>query len=198
MASFYNYYQNPSGFCFLVKIMAICFLHFIGFTKFKYQRKNEMNSGLRSKKTSPRKWLIYCISLRPPMTTIYGATLHRVKLSVTACFAKNLVMNRITASGQQAVNLFIPRYRSELLACSKTIDLSVYIWKKCKYWCNDWQAIKSNFSLPLIRIFFFLIIFKMFHRLFVLIIHCSLDGPSELFCGKWLPWVRYIKCFDWC
>ena len=106
-------------------------------------------------------------------------------------------MNRITASGQQAVNLFIPRYRSELLACNKTIDLSVYIWKKCKYWCNDWQAIKSNFSLPLIRIFFFLIIFKMFHRLFVLIIHCSLDGPSELFCGKWLPWVRYIKCFDW-
>ena len=130
MASFYTYYQNPSGFCFHVQIMGICFLHFIGFTKFKYQRKNEMNSRLRSKKTSPCKWLIYCISLRPPMTTTEGPTLHWVKLCVTACFPKNLVMNRITASGQQAVDLSIPRYPSKLLACNETIDLSGYIWKK--------------------------------------------------------------------
>ena len=35
----------------------------------------------------------------------------------------------------------------------------------------------------------------LFQRLFVLIMPCSLDGPSEFFCGKWLPWVRYIKWF---
>ena len=36
-----------------------------------------------------------------------------------------------------------------------------------------------------------------FQRLFVSIMPCSLDGPSEFFCGKWLPWVRYIKWFYW-
>ena len=39
-------------------------------------------------------------------------------------------MNRITASDQQAVILFIPRYPSEMLAWNKTIDLSGYIQKK--------------------------------------------------------------------
>ena len=86
-------------------------------------------------------------------------SVHWVKLCVTACFAKNLVMNRITASGQQAVNLFILRYPYEMLAWNKTVDLSSYIWKKSNYWSKDSQAIKSNFSLPLIRIFF-TIIFK--------------------------------------
>ena len=53
MASFYYYYQNPSGFCFLVEIIAFVILPSLGLiTKFKYERKNEMNSGLSSKKTS--------------------------------------------------------------------------------------------------------------------------------------------------
>ena len=57
MASFYYYYQNPSGFCFLVEIIAFVILPSLGLiTKFKYERKNEMNSGLSSKKTLSCKW----------------------------------------------------------------------------------------------------------------------------------------------
>ena len=51
MLSFYYYYQNPSGFCFLMQIRVICHLNLNGINKFKYERKNEMNSGPSSKKT---------------------------------------------------------------------------------------------------------------------------------------------------
>ena len=44
MPSFYYYYQNPSGFCFLMQIRVICHLNL-------KERKNEMNSGPSSKKT---------------------------------------------------------------------------------------------------------------------------------------------------
>ena len=46
MTSFYYYYQNPSGLCFLVQIWG-----FNGIKKFKCESKNEMNSGPSSKKT---------------------------------------------------------------------------------------------------------------------------------------------------
>ena len=51
MPSFYYYYQNPSGFCFLMQIRVIFHLNLNGINKFKYERKNEMNSGPSSKKT---------------------------------------------------------------------------------------------------------------------------------------------------
>ena len=51
MALFYYYDQNPSGFSFLVQIIALCYLNLAGITKFKCERKNEINSGRSSKKT---------------------------------------------------------------------------------------------------------------------------------------------------
>ena len=64
MALFYYYDQNPSGFSFLVQIIALCYLNLAGITKFKCERKNEINSGRSSKKTPSCKWLIrvhkYC------------------------------------------------------------------------------------------------------------------------------------------
>ena len=50
MASFFYYYQNPSGFCFLVQNLGFYYFNLNGINKFKYERKHEMNSGLSSKK----------------------------------------------------------------------------------------------------------------------------------------------------
>ena len=52
MASLYYYEQNPSGFCFLVQIRAFVIQTLTGITKFKYERKNENNSG-RSSRMKP-------------------------------------------------------------------------------------------------------------------------------------------------
>ena len=57
MASFYYYDQDPSGFCFLVQITA-CYLNLTGATKFKYEKKNEKNSGRSSKMRPSCKWPI--------------------------------------------------------------------------------------------------------------------------------------------
>ena len=38
MASFYYFYQNPSGFCFFVQIRGFCYLNLTRLTKFKYSR----------------------------------------------------------------------------------------------------------------------------------------------------------------
>ena len=38
MASFYFFYQNPSGFCFFVQIKGFCYLNLTRLTKFKYSR----------------------------------------------------------------------------------------------------------------------------------------------------------------
>ena len=46
MASFYYNYQNPSGFCFLMLIRAICSLLSPGITKFEFEKESEMNSRL--------------------------------------------------------------------------------------------------------------------------------------------------------
>ena len=46
-------------------------------------------------------------------------------------------MNRITASGQQAVILLTQRYPNEILAWNKTIDLSGYVYKKYIYTIID-------------------------------------------------------------
>ena len=40
-----------------------CYSNFTGIAKFKYERKNEMNSGLSSKNTSSCIWPIWYISL---------------------------------------------------------------------------------------------------------------------------------------
>ena len=47
----YYYDQDPSGFCFLVQIRAFCYLNLTGAAKFKYERKNEKNSGRSSEMT---------------------------------------------------------------------------------------------------------------------------------------------------
>ena len=59
MTSFYYYnyyYQNASVFCFLVQIRAFVVLNLAGITKFKYERKNEMDFGSSSKMTPSCKW----------------------------------------------------------------------------------------------------------------------------------------------
>ena len=38
MASFYYFYQNPSGFCFFVQIRGFCYLNLTRLTKFKHSR----------------------------------------------------------------------------------------------------------------------------------------------------------------
>ena len=48
MTSFYYYDQDSSGVCFLVQNLA-------GTTKFKYERKNEKDSGRSSEMTLARK-----------------------------------------------------------------------------------------------------------------------------------------------
>ena len=56
MTSFYYYDPNPSGVCFLVQNKGFCFLNLAGITKFKYDRKNEKDSGRSSKMTPSCKW----------------------------------------------------------------------------------------------------------------------------------------------
>ena len=59
MTSFYYYdyyYQNAAVFCFLVQIRAFVVLNLAGITKFKYERKNEMDIGRSSKMTPSCKW----------------------------------------------------------------------------------------------------------------------------------------------
>ena len=53
MVSFSCYYQNPSGFCFLLQIRAIAILTSLGLTNL-YMKEKKINSGLtcNSKKTS--------------------------------------------------------------------------------------------------------------------------------------------------
>ena len=58
MTSFYYYDQNPLGFCLLLQIRALCYLNLSGITKFKYERKNEKDSGRSSKMTPSCKWPI--------------------------------------------------------------------------------------------------------------------------------------------
>ena len=49
-ASFYYYYQNPLGVCFLLQISGFCYLNLTRITKFKCERKTwRNNSGLSSK-----------------------------------------------------------------------------------------------------------------------------------------------------
>ena len=60
---FHYYYQNPSGFCFFVQIKAFVI------TKFKYERKNEKDSGRSSKMTPSCKWPIFSLtSASPPLS----------------------------------------------------------------------------------------------------------------------------------
>ena len=47
------------GFAFLCKL-GLLYLNLTGITKFKYERKNEMNSGQSSKKLSLCKWPVGC------------------------------------------------------------------------------------------------------------------------------------------
>ena len=56
MTSFYYYDQNPLGFCFLVQIRAVLLFNPTGVTKFKYERKNDKDSGRRSKMTPSCEW----------------------------------------------------------------------------------------------------------------------------------------------
>ena len=63
MTSFYYYDQNPSWFCFLVQIRSSV-INLAGITKFKYERKNEKDSGRSSKTTPSCKWPITIKLLR--------------------------------------------------------------------------------------------------------------------------------------
>ena len=55
MASFCYRYQNASVSCFLVHIRAFVVLNLAGIAKFKYERKNKMDSG-SSEMTASCKW----------------------------------------------------------------------------------------------------------------------------------------------
>ena len=46
-----------------LEISAFGIFNLTGITKFKYERKNELNSGLRSKKTLSCKWPIECFHM---------------------------------------------------------------------------------------------------------------------------------------
>ena len=58
MTSFYYYDQNPSGFCFLVLIKAFVYSNLTEITKFKFERKNEKDSGKSTEMTPSGKWPI--------------------------------------------------------------------------------------------------------------------------------------------
>ena len=65
MTSFNYYDQNPSGFFFLVRIKALVFFNLAGVIKFKYERKNEKDSGRSSKMTPSCKLPIVSTILTP-------------------------------------------------------------------------------------------------------------------------------------
>ena len=50
-ALFYCYDQDPSGVLLSCANQGFCYLNLAGATKFKYEKKNEKNSGRSSKKT---------------------------------------------------------------------------------------------------------------------------------------------------
>ena len=54
----YYYDQNPSGFSFFCANYGFCHLNLAGITKFKYEKKNEKDSGRSSKMTPSCKWPI--------------------------------------------------------------------------------------------------------------------------------------------
>ena len=58
METFYVYYQNPLGFCFLLQIRAFVIQISLGLPNLKMKEKKDMNSGLSSNKTSSCKWHI--------------------------------------------------------------------------------------------------------------------------------------------
>ena len=60
MTLFYYYDHNPSGFSFLVQI-SFCYLNLAGKIKFKYERKNEKDSGRSNKMAPSGKWSICLI-----------------------------------------------------------------------------------------------------------------------------------------
>ena len=62
MASFCYRYQNASVSCFLVHIRAFVVLNLAGIAKFKYERKNKMDSG-SSEMTASCKWPILFLFL---------------------------------------------------------------------------------------------------------------------------------------
>ena len=70
MASFYCYDQDPSGFYFLAQMSAFCYLNLTGATKFKYEKKDEKNSGRSSKMTPLCKSDL--LSTSPCSTSIQG------------------------------------------------------------------------------------------------------------------------------
>ena len=51
MASFYYYDQDPSRLLLSCANEGFCYLNLTGATKFKYEKKNEKNSGRSSKMT---------------------------------------------------------------------------------------------------------------------------------------------------
>ena len=57
MTSFYYYDQNPSDIAFQCKL-GLCYLNLAGIAKFKYEKKNEEDSGRSSKMTPSYKWPI--------------------------------------------------------------------------------------------------------------------------------------------
>ena len=62
MPSFRYRYQNASVSCFFVHIRAFVVLNLAGITKFKYERKNEMDSG-SGEMTASCKWPILLLLL---------------------------------------------------------------------------------------------------------------------------------------
>ena len=55
----YYYNQNPSGFSLSCANYGFCHLNLAGITKFKYEKKNEKDSGRSSKMTPSCKWPIF-------------------------------------------------------------------------------------------------------------------------------------------
>ena len=62
MVSFCYRFQNASVFCFLVQSRAFVVLNLAGIAKFKFERKNEIDSG-SSEVTASCKWPIFLLFL---------------------------------------------------------------------------------------------------------------------------------------
>ena len=78
----YYYDQNPSGFSFLVQI-GFCHLNLAGITKFKYEKKNEKDSGHNSKMNPSCKW---------PIANL-GISRRLINLSLTLLLGKEVPVN---------------------------------------------------------------------------------------------------------
>ena len=125
MGTFYFYYQNPLGFCFLLQIRAFVIRIFLGLPNLKMKENTKWI--LNSNQTSSCKWLI--------ALTFQGRCPCQCKL---ISFLVNFVRNRVLAIRERPTMFFL-REKKWYIQSKATAG---------REFCANFRAFHSRFQLP--------------------------------------------------